>query len=742
MSDDFDCDSLKGLKRMLCQGYKYDTEGNEIELTPNEHARWMASFQGKPVPPREKVVREPIRRQPPKKEGVGTELERLFHTVRFATCGACKALRDQMNEWGPDGCREHRDEIIDKLKQNARRRKILRHVFSESAAHLFLDQAITNAELREDGMDPPVNIFENVIDRVSKVFSPKKKVDKLPRSLVWSYGVTTVPSREKELLPRTLESLASGGFDSPHLFIDGCEDLSRYEKYGLPMTAHTQNVRTFGNWVMALWELYVLNPQADRFAIFQDDMLTYPNLRDYLDSCKYPHNGYLNLITSHENTKIASSKSIGWHKASQRGRGAVGLVFSREAVTTLLSHDHMVNRPKSRRDGHRKVDGGIVESFRKAGWAEYIHNPSLVQHIGHVSSMGNPQHPAVTLWNGEEFDALRFTEGKPVKKRRTSPAVTLVGYRCRTGLGELNRQIATYCDIENWLIKGHKNKPENGSPSERGDINLARGESNVSTVIDQSDVILFCETPYFKDLTSVAKSKGKRVVCVPMIEWTPRKGWVKDVDLFICPTVQCYEKLKTDGLPCVLFPWPVDSSRFKHRSRNKCEKFLFLNGNGGWNERKGLAPIVKATKLWPEFPLVVRSQRNVRGLKIDSGEVASNQDLYSLGDVLISPHTVDGLGLEPMEAMACGMPVISTDGQPWNEIPSIGKIQCETSQMKIARDMDWHICDPQSIVDICKRLLGQDISKESDSSREWAESLSWESRSGEFFNLVVNGAAI
>ena len=42
--------------------------------------------------------------------------------------------------------------------------------------------------------------------------------------------------------------------------------------------------------------------------------------------------------------------------------------------------------------------------------------------------------------------------------------------------------------------------------------------------------------------------------------------------------------------------------------------------------------------------------------------------LYNLGDVYVYPTTLDGLGLTIYEALSCGLPVITTDNAPMNEI--------------------------------------------------------------------------
>jgi hypothetical protein len=233
----------------------------------------------------------------------------------------------------------------------------------------------------------------------------------------WAYGVTTVPQRFDELLPRTLKSLELAGFDNPRLFIDdwpkqGCpEVLQKYEK------TWRDNIRTYGNWLLGMLELYIRSPHADRYAMFQDDFVTYPNLRQYIEKCPYPGKGYLNLYTfPHLERSIK-----GWYEApAQKGKGAVALIFDNEALCTLLSQRYMIDRPKSATRGWKALDGGISDAFRrlnvdtyKAGeehlhWKEYIHSPSLVQHTGIHSSMGNGQHPLAASFRGEQFNAMEL----------------------------------------------------------------------------------------------------------------------------------------------------------------------------------------------------------------------------------------------------------------------------------------------------------------------------------------------
>lgn len=247
-----------------------------------------------------------------------------------------------------------------------------------------------------------------------------------PRGLQWAYGVTTVPRRLPDLLPRTLESLKLAGFDKPHLFIDDIDDdyerkREDFKQFGLPLAVRSPPVRAFGNWVMGLLELYLRYPNYRYYAMFQDDLVCCRNLRQYLDRCIYPvrgeNNGYWNLFTWPINQDLCPKGYTGFYKSSfsnidrnyQTGKGALALVFSHEAVTKLMSHSHMINRPQDANKGHQGIDGGIVTAMNKCGYWEYVHNPSLVQHTGKFTSViGKKTHPLAPSFRGEDFDALEL----------------------------------------------------------------------------------------------------------------------------------------------------------------------------------------------------------------------------------------------------------------------------------------------------------------------------------------------
>jgi hypothetical protein len=246
-------------------------------------------------------------------------------------------------------------------------------------------------------------------------------------TVTWSYGVTTVPARRDDLLPRTLASLKVGGFDAPRLFADGCDDPRSWEaEFNLPVTGRHPPLRAWGNWVLALYELYVREPAADYYAVFQDDLVCPRNLRAYLERNPCPTGGYMNLYTYPHNIAVRPAAPFtGWYEGVlcsqhatkeprwQRGLGALALVFTGAAVPLLLRHPSCVDRPKDPHQGHKKIDGGVVNVMNQLAIREYVHAPSLVQHTGQTSviEQSHDRQPQAPDFPGEGFDALTLLPG-------------------------------------------------------------------------------------------------------------------------------------------------------------------------------------------------------------------------------------------------------------------------------------------------------------------------------------------
>lgn len=329
-------------------------------------------------------------------------------------------------------------------------------------------------------------------------------------SLVWSYGITTVPSRFKTTLPTTLDSLAKAGFELPRLFMDGAitEPPAYLHKY--PLTHRYPTTGAYGNWILSLLELYIRSPNADRYALFQDDMVTYIDLRKYLEATAYPKMGYLNLYTFPRNVQLGTE---GWYRPVNRGLGAVALVFNNEAARALLAFPRTIDRIQDKDKGDRNIDGAVHDSMAKQGWHEYVHNPSLVQHIGNESTLGtdhNNQDLANTF-KGETFNAMALVTPHNAPKTLARARVGLCGYLASTSLGKLNQAVTGHLQVARWLARPHKATPIELNPTT--DIIVDPTGARLDKFVRHSDVVIFCGRPCYGNLIEVCQKYHRKVVC-------------------------------------------------------------------------------------------------------------------------------------------------------------------------------------------------------------------------------------
>ena len=137
------------------------------------------------------------------------------------------------------------------------------------------------------------------------------------------------------------------------------------------------------------------------------------------------------------------------------------------------------------------------------------------------------------------------------------------------------------------------------------------------------------------------------------------------------------------------------------------------------SNRKGTEFVIDAFikgKLYEKARLIIHTQVDVsKTLGIDTSLFSKYNieyihtsvpapGLYHKGDVYIYPTKLDGLGLTIYEALSCGMPVITTDNAPMNEIVDneIGKLIPVEKFVSRADGYYW----PLSIVNIDELIKG------------------------------------
>lgn len=157
-------------------------------------------------------------------------------------------------------------------------------------------------------------------------------------------------------------------------------------------------------------------------------------------------------------------------------------------------------------------------------------------------------------------------------------------------------------------------------------------------------------------------------------------------DFLICNTKRHYEVFKWHK-QCYFIPWGTDISLFAPKNFDLVNEQVvtFFHSCGMSPDRKGTDLILRVfSKLNEEAKLIIHSQQNLKTFFPNLKEVIESLQkkgiltliekeipapgLYSLGDVYLYPSRLDGIGLTITEALAVGLPVITSDNAPMNEI--------------------------------------------------------------------------
>lgn len=152
-------------------------------------------------------------------------------------------------------------------------------------------------------------------------------------------------------------------------------------------------------------------------------------------------------------------------------------------------------------------------------------------------------------------------------------------------------------------------------------------------------------------------------------------------DFLICNTLR-HSSVFTFHPQSHYIPWGTDTALFSPRASASGSEICFFH-SAGFSSRKGTAMLLDVfcqSDLPSRSRLVIHTQAPIplwndtikQLLSEDRLEIIHQTipapGLYHLGDVYVYPTVLEGLGLTIYEALSCGLPVITTDEAPMNEV--------------------------------------------------------------------------
>lgn len=253
-------------------------------------------------------------------------------------------------------------------------------------------------------------------------------------------------------------------------------------------------------------------------------------------------------------------------------------------------------------------------------------------------------------------------------------------------------------------------------------------------------------------------SPGKRGLYPRTVAWVYKyavRFCVRRAPRIACISREVYEGLRARGMPperlwlapnCIdLAAWDA-GKRGAHRRAER--RLLFV---GRFSPEKGLRYLLEALpRVVARFPDV--RARLVGGVEGPEGEfhelarrlgVAGHVEfagqvprealrgLYAEADLLVVPSLAEGHPLAPVEALACGTPVVGSD------IPGLNETVAEGVNGALVPPRD-----PAALAEAICRLLGDEalLDRLSRAARPSAERYAWPRRIAEFEALFARGA--
>ena len=186
-------------------------------------------------------------------------------------------------------------------------------------------------------------------------------------------------------------------------------------------------------------------------------------------------------------------------------------------------------------------------------------------------------------------------------------------------------------------------------------------------------------------------------------------------DFLLCNTKRHYSVFRNHR-KCLFIQWGTDVNLFKpslfYPDRTSLDAVVFFHSTGWGNLRKGADLLVKAfQKVSGKVKLLIHSQTPVEEYG-DTAELIRKDrriefiektvpapGLYHMGDVFVYPSKLEGIGLCVPEALACGLPVITTDNAPMNEFVEDG-YNGFLVRVAVTRQREDKYYWPQTYVDI------------------------------------------
>lgn len=274
------------------------------------------------------------------------------------------------------------------------------------------------------------------------------------------------------------------------------------------------------------------------------------------------------------------------------------------------------------------------------------------------------------------------------------------------------------------------------------------------------DIVVFNEQQDWEIIVDCTKLD---IITVAYVDYYTRRTipFFQLYDSVICHTKRHFSVFENHFQPHYI-PWGTDLELYRPVIKREETDVIFFHsaGMGGINLRKGTDLLVRAFSSIEATgaKLIIHSQKPLHTFQEVAQVIAAHPritfihetvappGLYHLADVYVYPSRLDGLGLTIMEALASGLPVITTDSPPMSEFVTdqvTGKLV--KVEYHLSRDDGYFwaesICSIKSLAESMLFFVNnrQQLPRYQNAARRYAEQeLDW-SRNSKLLRRVFSG---
>lgn len=237
-----------------------------------------------------------------------------------------------------------------------------------------------------------------------------------------------------------------------------------------------------------------------------------------------------------------------------------------------------------------------------------------------------------------------------------------------------------------------------------GNVHNLRGDIPAHIIEDflnDIDILFYIETPYDFNIFDICRRRGIKTILQLNYEFLDYPSSLPHPDLFAAPSMWNWDNISE---PKIFLPVPVNTDVLPVLPPRR-NHFIHVAGRPAENDRNGTKCLFKALQhVKSDITVSVKTQTpihlpNVPGNVIATcytGNLINYWDSYGYGGVLVMPRKYGGLCLPINEAIASGMPVITTDISPNNEwLPSTWLVEAKyVKSFQSKRMVDVYEVDP------------------------------------------------